>query len=223
MALAREGLDKLYRHRFDDEERETKKRVWSVLCDSFFSRYVKPTDTVLDIGAGYCEFINHIKAGRRIAVDANPEFHHFADAGVEAHHGPCEDMSFLESHTVDVAFSSNFFEHLPDKATLNKVVAEAFRVLRPGGRLIVMGPNVKHLPGMYWDYYDHHIPLTEKSTCELLHLAGFELEAAFDKFLPYSVKSRLPSWGWLVRAYVSIGGPAFRLFGKQFLVIARKP
>lgn len=223
MALAREGLDKLYRDRFSEAERHKKQRVWSVLCESFFSRYVSPTDTVLDVGAGYCEFINHIRAGRRIAVDVNPDFGHFAEAGVETHNSQCEDLDFLQSASVDVAFSSNFFEHLPDKATLNRVVAEIQRVLRPGGRIIVMGPNVKYLPGLYWDYYDHHIPLTEKSTSELLRLGGFELEAVYDKFVPYSVKSRLPTWPWLVRTYVAIGGPAFWLFGKQYLVVGRKP
>lgn len=223
MAVDRQKLGTLYRHRFDDDEREAKRRVWRVLCASFFSRYIRPTDAVLDVGAGYCEFINHIRARRRIAVDANPELPRFAEDGVQVHCGPCEDLRFLDDGTVDVAFSSNFFEHLPDKAALNRVVAEIFRVVKPGGRIIVMGPNVKHLPGEYWDYYDHYVPLTEKSAGELLRLTGFNVEETFEKFLPYSVKSRLPNWEWLVKAYLKVGGPAFRLFGKQFLVIARRP
>lgn len=223
MEAGRERLDKLYRHRFEDSDRAAKDEVWRVLCEHFFSNYVNPSDTVLDVGAGYCEFINHIRAGRKIAVDANPELKAFAGPGVEAHERRAEQLDFLESGTVDVAFSSNFFEHLPDKATLTKVVSEVLRVLKPGGRLIVMGPNVKLLPGSYWDYFDHHLPLTEKSVEELLRMVGFDIEKSLSHFMPYTVKSRLPTWGWLVRAYLMVGAPAFKALGRQFLVIAKKP
>jgi len=47
--------------------------VWKVLCEDFFSQFVDPNDTVLDLDAGCCEFINTIQAANRITVDANPE------------------------------------------------------------------------------------------------------------------------------------------------------
>jgi SAM-dependent methyltransferase len=215
-------LKALYEHRFDDQDRKDKAGVWQALCSHFFSRHIRPSDTVLDVGAGYCEFINHIQAARRIAVDANPELRLFAAQGVEPHSCRADELSFLADHEVDVAFSSNFFEHLSDKAALLLLVKEIHRVLKPGGRLLVMGPNVKYLPGDYWDWYDHHIPLTEKSVGELLQLGGFEIDAVHPRFLPYTVKSRLPKWPWLVRAYLLMGPLSFPLFGKQFLVIGRK-
>ena len=215
-------LKELYEHRFDAQDRQDKAGVWKVLCAHFFSRYIQPSDTVLDVGAGYCEFINHVQATRRIAVDANPEIHIFAGEGVEHHSCRADELSFLADGEVDVAFSSNFFEHLSDKTALVLLVKELHRVLKPGGRLLVMGPNVKYLPGVYWDWYDHHIPLTEKSVEELLQLGGFEIEASHPRFLPPTVKSRLPKWPWLVRAYLLLGPLSFPLFGKQFLVVGRK-
>ena len=76
-------LDRLYAARFPDRERERKSRLWAVLCNAFFSRYVPADGTVVDLGAGYCDFINHVRASRRIAVDLNPDTARFAAPGVE--------------------------------------------------------------------------------------------------------------------------------------------
>ena len=78
-----EATARLYRVRFDDAARQRSAAVWAVLGRHFFQRYVPAGATVVDIGAGYCDFINHIRAGRRIAVDLNPETRRFAAAGVE--------------------------------------------------------------------------------------------------------------------------------------------
>jgi SAM-dependent methyltransferase len=214
-------LDAIYQNRFDERERKAKDAVWAELCERWFARYVDGAATVLDVGAGLCELINHLHAGRRIAVDANPDLPRFAAAGVETHVARAEEMGFLPTGSVDVAFTSNFLEHLPDKSALTRVVAEVRRVLRPGGRFVVMGPNIRYVAGSYWDYYDHHIPLTEKSVEELLASEGFTVESSLPRFMPYTVKSRLPTARWLVRAYLRAGPLAFRLLGKQFLVVAR--
>jgi hypothetical protein len=54
-----------------------------VLCEEFFPRLIPAGAVVFDLGAGYCEFINHVSAARRIAVDANPTLKQFAAPGVE--------------------------------------------------------------------------------------------------------------------------------------------
>jgi hypothetical protein len=41
------------------------------------------------------------------------------------------------------------------------------------------------------------------------------------RFLPFTSKSRLPKWGWLVALYLRLR-PAQWLFGKQTFVVARK-
>lgn len=215
-------LETLYRQRFSAEEREGKRKVWRVLCTHYFSRYVSADATVLDVGAGYCEFVNHIQAKRRIAVDANPDVKRFASAGVEAVCADATDLRFLTDNSVDVAFTSNFFEHMPNKSSLARLVREIHRVLRPEGRLLVMGPNIAYVGSKYWDYFDHSIPLTEKSVEELLCISGFRLEKSIARFLPYSFKSKLPAWPWLVRVYLRFGAITFPLFGKQFLVVAQK-
>ncbi len=49
--------------------------VWRVLVTGFFQARIRPEATVLDVGAGLCLFINEVRAARRIALDANPDFH----------------------------------------------------------------------------------------------------------------------------------------------------
>lgn len=217
------GLTELYENRFGDRERARKARVWAILWEAVFSRWIRPEDTVVDLGAGYCEFINSALAKRRIAVDLNPDTAKLAAPGVEVRNESVADLSFLADGEADVVFTSNFFEHLPTKDVLTQTVQAAFRVLRPGGIFIVMGPNIRLLPDVYWDYYDHHIPLSDRSVSELLSMCGFTLERVEPRFMPYTVKSRLPQWDWLVRTYLALLPASGLLLGKQFLVVARRP
>ena len=47
-----QDLDVLYRHRFSPQELASKNRIWQVLCSQYFSRFVSPDETGVDIGAG---------------------------------------------------------------------------------------------------------------------------------------------------------------------------
>jgi len=216
------GLDVLYRHRFAEDELANKNRIWQVLCSQFLNRYVKPTDTVVDIGAGYCEFINNIAAGRKIAVDLNPDVRRFAAPGVEIINESCTAVSSIPSGSVDAVFMSNFLEHLPDKQLVLSTLRETARMLRPGGRAIILQPNIRFLYDLYWDYFDHHTPLSDRSLVEGVVMAGLEPDVVIPRFLPYTTKSRLPQAPWMVSLYLKIP-LAWRVLGKQALVVARKP
>ncbi len=215
-------LERLYWNRFSPEEEAFKARLWSILWQREFRRYIGPDDVLVDVGGGYCELSNAATARRRIVVDMNPEAERRAAEGVEVRIASADRMTFLRDGEATVAFTSNFFEHLPDKATLERVVLEIRRVLAPGGRLVAMGPNVRLIPGSYWDFFDHHLPLSERSLCELLLGSGFELERVEPRFLPATTKLSLPRWPWLVEAYLALRPLSSWIAGKQFLVVARK-
>jgi hypothetical protein len=63
--------------------------------------------------------------------------------------------------------------------------------------------------------------LTEKAVVEACHMAGLHPIKVIPAFLPYTTKSRLPQWGFLIKLYLAV--PLFwKLFGKQALVVAEK-
>jgi ubiquinone/menaquinone biosynthesis C-methylase UbiE len=214
------GLTELYRYRFSERERQRKDKIWAVLCSAYFQRYIEPTDTVLDIACGQGEFIRHIRCARKLAVDLNAEVKAALPPEVEYHCAPAHALTQVASHSVDVCFISNFFEHLPNKEAMDDVLVEVRRVLKRGGRLVNMQPNIRYEPGRYWDFYDHVLPLSHLSAAEALAKHGYVVETLIPRFLPFTTKSALPQHPLLVRAYLAVP-LAWRFMGGQFLVVAR--
>src|SRR5947209_6612753 len=214
-------LQQLYRKRFG-HARESRSAIWAVLVQDFFQAWIRRSDTVVDLGCGYGEFLNHVLAARRIGVDLNPDSASMLDPGIEFHQGRADDLTFLGDGSVDVVFTSNLLEHLQSKAEVERTVAEARRVLKPGGHLIAMGPNIRFVPGDYWDFWDHTVPISDRSLIELLGSCHFQVVEAYDRFMPYTSSSPLPQAPILVRLYLH-SRKAWRILGKQFVIRARKP
>lgn len=214
-------LEGLYKARFPTDELASKHAIWQVLCAHFFQKFVDPDGTVVDIGAGYCEFINNIRARRRIAVDLNPSVRDFAASGVELINESCTAIRELPDGCADAVFMSNFLEHLPSKDLVLATLRESKRILKPKGRLIILQPNIRFLYDVYWDFFDHHTPLSDKSLNEAISLIGMTAEVSIPKFLPYTTKSRIPQSPWLVRLYLKVP-LAWHLLGRQALLVARK-
>lgn len=214
-----EDLPRLYRTRFSPQERARKHALWKVFCEQFLQRYVEPMDTVVDLGAGYGEFISHIRCARKYAVDLNDETEHAVGPDVTFLKRRAFELPEIPSGSVDVVFSSNFFEHLPTKDDLMATLREARRMLRPGGRLLVLQPNIRFAFREYWDYLDHHIALSHESMAEALEVAGFRVIEVRPRFMPYGTKARLPQSPFLLSIYLRIG-PLQWLLGKQMFFVA---
>lgn len=213
-------LKKIYHRRFS-ADLEYRNAVWKTLVKHFFSRFVQAGDQVLDLGCGYGQFINHIHCARRYAMDLNPESRRFLESGVTFLEQDCSAPWPLASGSLDLVFTSNFFEHLPSKEHLAQTLQEAYRCLRPRGQLIAMGPNIKYLNGAYWDFFDHKVALTELSLEEAVELAGFRCTRIIDRFLPASMV-KVPHYPlWFIPLYLKLPW-VWPWFGRQFLVIAEK-
>ena len=211
----------MYALRFGGRE-EYRRGVWSRLAPEIQRRWMPNAQTILDLGAGYCEFINQAQAVERMAMDLNPEVSRRAAAGVRCLVQDCSKPWPLDDDWLDAVFTSNFFEHLPDKAHLERTLAEAFRCLKPGGRLVALGPNIRFVPGAYWDFFDHHIALTERSLAEAFRNRGFLVTEAIPRFLPYTMSEGRQVPLFMVSTYLKLQ-PAWRWFGRQFLVVGEKP
>ncbi|OGD94082.1 hypothetical protein A2697_03695 [Candidatus Curtissbacteria bacterium RIFCSPHIGHO2_01_FULL_41_44] len=216
-----EDIKELYINRFSKDERKERNDIWEVLCSSFFQQYIDPKNSVLDLGAGYCEFINNIKAKRKIAVDLNPETKKFADHNVRTLICSSTKLPKQLTGKIDIVFASNFFEHLPTKEDIVKTLAQVKKALARKGKIIIMHPNIRYLGGSYWDFLDHQLPLSEKSLVEALTLSNFKIIKVIPKFLPYTIKSKIPKYKWLIRLYLKFKLAHF-ILGKQSLIIAQK-
>ena len=221
-------LTHLYKKRFGgdgDAERvlHRKNALWQVLCQHFFDRYVRAGHVVLDVGAGYCEFINNVgrnvQLGQRIALDINEACADFAAPDVRVIHEDCMQVRSLEDTSVDVIFMSNFLEHLPTKDAVLQLFVECARLLRDKGTLLILQPNIRLVGGAYWDFFDHYLPLTEKSLAEALSLATFDVTQCIPRFLPFTTKSVLPQHPFLVQMYLHCPW-AWSLLGKQSFMVA---
>lgn len=218
--LARD-LEQIYANRFAGTE-QYRDRVWKILTKQVFARWISPGDTIMDLGSGYCEFINNIPARVKHAMDLNPATRSHASHEVNVILQDCSSpWETIAPMTLDAVFTSNFFEHLPSKDALEQTVLHAFNGLKPGGRLIALGPNIRYVNGSYWDFYDHHIPLSHLSLIELFEKCGFEIEYVKPKFLPYTMSLGHQFPLWVLKAYLKVS-LAWFVFGKQFLVVGQK-
>jgi SAM-dependent methyltransferase len=215
-----DDLKSIYEKRFSGSE-EYRRKVWHILVSDWFSRFIPPDGAVLDLGCGYGEFINQVRGPARYAMDLNPNSRQFLHSDVRLFEQDCSTHWPLPDNTLDLVFTSNFFEHLPSKAKLEETLKEAWRCLRPEGRIIALGPNIKYVSGAYWDFWDHYLPLTEASMAEGFQLAGFRIEQKISRFLPYTMSDGAHYPLIILRAYLRL--PFIWLFfGQQFVVIARK-
>jgi SAM-dependent methyltransferase len=215
-----EELRRIYGARFE-KNLDYRKRVWGVLAPEFFQQYVALGATVLDLGCGYGEFINTINCDKKLAMDLNPDAPRFLRPDIHFLHQDCSTRWQCAANSLDVVFSSNFFEHLPSKNALKLTLEECFRCLKPGGKLIAMGPNIRFLSDNYWDFWDHHLALSDYSLTEGLENCGFAILENHARFLPYTMVGRRESPLFLISLYLKVR-PAWRILGKQFLIVASK-
>ena len=213
-------LRQIYSARFAGKN-EYRNQVWRVLA-SYFGQWIRSEGAVLDLGAGYCEFINNAAAKTRYAMDLNPDVYKQAAPGVKILLQDCAQPWQLPRASLDAVFTSNFLEHLPHKAAVRDVLLNAFQCLKPGGTVVAIGPNVKYIPGQYWDFFDHYVELSEMSLAEALSTCGFIVEHQVPRFLPYTMSHGRQPPVWMLRLYLAMPW-AWPLVGKQFLVVARKP
>jgi SAM-dependent methyltransferase len=210
---------RIYSRRFGDD-RAYRNALWGVLCQDFFQILIPQDASLLEIGAGYCEFINHIRAAQKTALDVNPDLRQFAASDVRIVVGDLDALRKMKAASLDVVFASNLFEHL-ERDKILATFRGVFRILKPDGRFIILQTNIRFSAQDYWMFFDHITPIDDRALAEALEISGFAVRRIVERFLPYTTKSRFPRSLWLVKLYLHLP-LVWRLFGRQSLIVAGK-
>lgn len=204
-----------FRTRYSPDPRRT--AVWREVA-RHLQRYIPEAGKLLEIGAGYCDFINAAVAAEKHALDLNPETREYASPDVKVHVQDAREMD-LPPDTFDVVFASNVLEHFDD-ADLLKVMGGVTRVLKRGGKLLLVQPNFRYATREYFDDFTHKKIFSHVSLQDFLVSRGFRILDCRARFLPLSFKSvSLPAPRWLVRLYLN---SPWKPFAGQMMVAAEK-
>jgi len=189
--------------------------VWREIA-RYVSRDAPNAKVAVELGPGYCDFINAFSADQKIAFDLNSEMSEFADAGVDLRIQDASHLSDLPPGSVDLIFASNFLEHL-DESEAIQLLSAARQALSDQGRLILLQPNHRRCADHYFDDPTHKTIFDDQSIGEWLRKCGLRPRRIVPGLLPFSMKSRLPKWPLLVRLYLN---SPFRPLAAQMYIVA---
>jgi SAM-dependent methyltransferase len=193
-----------------------RKKVWKAITEHL-QKHVDKDGVIIELGPGYCDFINQIVAKRKIAIDIDPIVKNYCNADVEFYNLNVSELNF-PSDSVDVVFASNVLEHL-DNSQLEILSTKLLEILKPGGKLILIQPNYYYAYREYWDDYTHIKAFSHRSLSDFLKSKNFKIEKVKKRFLPFSFYSILPKTYILTKFYLSL---PYQPFAKQMLVIVSK-
>jgi SAM-dependent methyltransferase len=214
-------LDRIYGERFSDKDARRKDAIWKEIT-RHLQRFVPADGAVLDLACDRGDFIRNIRARERWATDLRDVSPYLNDSIRFVRCNGLELACHVPGHHFDLVFMSNYLEHLPSSQAVIDQLSEVGKVLRHGGRAMILQPNIRLVRGHYWDFIDHTVALTEASLEEAAVIAGLSPVKRITRFLPYTTRSRLPQSAAMVRGYLAFP-PAWRLLGKQTLLIAERP
>ena len=153
-------------------------RSWKGIAEALLK--LMPPMVIADLGAGEGTISQLMaqRAKRVIAVDNSEKMVEFGAelarkqgiANLEYRLGDLEDVP-IRSATVDLAFLSQALHHAshPDRA-----VAEAWRILKPGGRIAILDLNRHNFEEAREMYADLWLGFTEPEIERLLKSGGFK-------------------------------------------------
>lgn len=212
--------DSYYKSRYTFDPRRAV--VWKEIV-KFLQKFIPRDGAVIDLGAGYCDFINNISARIKYAVDISPELNKFANDNVVKINKEGWNFDGVSNLSIDAIHASNFLEHFTDE-DLEKIMKEIDRVLKFKGRLILIQPNYRLSAKNYFDDPTHKKIFSDSSLESFLLSHGFKNLLKMARFLPFSMRSNsslIPNFllPFIVWAYIH---SPIKPFAGQMLFVVEK-
>jgi len=212
--------DKYYESRFTFNS--SRSIVWKEII-RFLKKYIPENGVVVDLGAGYCDFINNINASKKYAIDISSELSLYAREDVAQINRTGWNFHEIVDESADILLASNFLEHFTDE-DLEKIMKEIRCVLKKGGKLILMQPNYRLAYKNYFDDPTHKKVFSDAALESFLLSYDFKIILKKSRFLPFSMRSDsslIPRFllPLIVRAYIH---SPLKPFAGQMLFVAEK-
>ena len=138
---------------------------------SLITKNVPSYAKVLDFGAGRGDFAFKVQGGSRPVLCVEPD--PFLSTQLQARGlNTIDSLAHVEDNSIDFIYSFNVLEHIKDhQATL----AEMYRVLKPGGQLLLYVPAFQCLYSAMDAKVGHHRRYTQVTLRPLLLEQGFTI------------------------------------------------
>jgi hypothetical protein len=196
---------------------DERKAVWKEIAMFIFSN-VGEQQVVLELGAGFCDFINQFPSKKKICIELNVERRKFASLGVEFHCGDVLQEIEKINTEVSMVFASNFLEHFSERQ-LEDLLPKIHSILYKNGKFVLIQPNYRLCKNSYFDDETHQTIFSDENIVPFLEKFNFKVIQLIPGLLPFSMKSRLPKWPLLVRLYLN---SPIRPNAAQMYVVAEK-
>lgn len=213
------NLNKIYYYRFQKIDQKNKIAVWNEISKYIYNLLGKPKK-ILDPCAGSCEFLNSLEKAECWGVDIQNSILINKKSHINAIVSDIFEAD-LPKNYFNAIFISNFLEHLNSHEQLSIFIRKMRDCLAESGKICILGPNFKYSYKEYFDCFDHKLMLTHHSLAELLYSENLTINKIYNKFLPYSFRSKLPASRLFTKLYLQMPY-LWKIFGKQFLIIAEK-